>query len=353
MNERELYCIKNNRLVKEYEKMTPDEFAALKRKILSCFDSKDMRDYLDEHFLELHDSDLIKIIIGVQRSMEFKAELMNELAKRFPYPSNEDEDMYDFYAFEPYAKQYQDGFTDMQIGEDEQTVYLLRCYLNDEEDDSTPHFTFEGALKYIKEYVEPWRKDDIPEDFMTFIIEKWIKDDSGKSIQKGTYTLSANCEMWDYGYDDNLFHEFGLDNALGLNLPVPFSVGDIVTLDCRPAAPLSHCVILGIGDNLDCCSVQGLYVKEDGTIDFGALKHSHAQEYEGQVSPLYKAERFYGELPEEEAFMSELSAELVKWCEKNPEKYEYEYFDFIWSARSEGYTPQELIEKIKNRTQEL
>ncbi len=69
--------------------------------------------------------------------------------------------------------------------------------------------------------------------------------------------------------------DFGLFNDLR-NIPIPFHAGDIVTLDCRPFAPVSHTVILKIGDNRDCCCLQSLYREDNGTWDTEAVK----QEFE-------------------------------------------------------------------------
>ena len=63
------------------------------------------------------------------------------------------------------------------------------------------------------------------------------------------------------------YPDFSIYNDV--NLPVPFHAGDIVTIDCRPFAPVSHAVILEVGDNCDCCCLQALYYAGNGTWDMG------------------------------------------------------------------------------------
>lgn len=343
MDKLERLQIQWDKVKKGYQTMTTDEIAALREKVLFCFDSEEMRNYLRGHFEELSSWDLIRIIVGAQKPLEYKVNLMAELAERFPHPFEELDDCYDF---EVYAKQYQQAFTDMQITDDEQAIYLLRCMGYDEVDNSLPFFKFEDARNYIK------TDDNDNPDFLWYEIEKW--DGFDNAGEKCTYKLSLHGEIWDYRNwrkDTDLYHTFGDD----LNLPVPFSVGDVVTIDCRPSAPISHIVILEIGDNHDCCCVQGLYVKENGLVNHGALKHSHAQDFmrfSPQLSPLYRAERFRGELPPEEAFMKEFGDGLSKLYQSDPQRYENEgykwYFDFVNVDR----TPQELMERLREVSKE-
>ena len=102
------------------------------------------------------------------------------------------------------------------------------------------------------------------------------------------------------------YPDFSIYNDV--NLPVPFHAGDIVTIDCRPFAPVSHAVILEVGDNCDCCCLQALYYAGNGTWDTGAVKHGHIMpHYGGKLSPLYRLASFHGQLPEEERLLEKVS----------------------------------------------
>ena len=90
-----------------------------------------------------------------------------------------------------------------------------------------------------------------------------------------------------------------------LDLPTPFRVGDIVTIDCRPIQPIRHVLILEVGDHRDCCLPQGLYVRKDKKLDTGAIKHNsifkdtHWTVSRPEIPALYCAEKYEGVLLEE------------------------------------------------------
>lgn len=89
-------------------------------------------------------------------------------------------------------------------------------------------------------------------------------------------------------------------------------MGDIVTADCRPFAPVSHIVILEVGDNRDCCCLQALYRNGDGVWDIGAVKHGHVLpnfQLPG-ISLLYRLAIFRGQLPKEERLLEKVSRYL-------------------------------------------
>lgn len=95
----------------------------------------------------------------------------------------------------------------------------------------------------------------------------------------------------------------------GLNLPVPFQPGDIVTADCLPYAHYRRVLILEVGDNRDCCSLWALSIGEGGRLFAGAFKHNSFLRHpeDSYVSGLYRAARWTGELNTEEEPFAVLS----------------------------------------------
>ena len=86
-------------------------------------------------------------------------------------------------------------------------------------------------------------------------------------------------------------HDYRFFNSTDLNLPVPFKVGDVVTIDCRPFAPVRQVKITGIGDNHDCCSLQAeFYDNKEKEYKTGAVKHCFIFDngYRPNLSPLYR-----------------------------------------------------------------
>lgn len=149
------------------------------------------------------------------------------------------------------------------------------------------------------------------EDCLTwFCVEKWTPDRNGRLNSSCDYTVIENEVCYCHCEDFPLHAQMAFEGFGGLNLPVPFHAGDIVTIDCRPFAPVRHVVILTIGDNCDCCSLSALYKEDNGTWAAGAVKHQQVFPVSGHYvgcSPLYRLASFRGQLPEEERFLEVVS----------------------------------------------
>lgn len=167
-------------------------------------------------------------------------------------------------------------------------------------------FTFEDALRIIKEREDGLRECD-PDGLWWYEVKKWIKNKEGKLDDVCNYVIVRKelqyCELdLTYADEHGINREF-MDSA-NLNLPVPFSIGDIVEIDGFPFGPKIRMLISGVGDNYDCCSLLAIYRKQDGTWDSGAVKHGRiAYDTYPQVSALYTAHLYEGPLPEEERLL--------------------------------------------------
>ncbi len=77
-------------------------------------------------------------------------------------------------------------------------------------------------------------------------------------------------------------------SSMDLNLRIPFKVGDVVTVDCRPFAPYNHMVLTAVGDG--CCGVQVAFENENGKWEGMSLKHGHCftDNYSSVLSALYR-----------------------------------------------------------------
>jgi len=170
------------------------------------------------------------------------------------------------------------------------------------------------SWEYIYEAIREYWGDPIDEDdLICFTVEKWTPDGNGRMKNNYSYEVIGD-EIWFCDCEDFPFHEQLALNGCGavdLNLQVPFRAGDILTVDCRPYAPVSHIAVLGIADNCDCCCFQALYREGDRTWDIGAVKHSHvfptSISRRVDYSPLYRLATFHGELPEEERLLEQVS----------------------------------------------
>ena len=85
-------------------------------------------------------------------------------------------------------------------------------------------------------------------------------------------------------------------------------------------------MIIGVGDNRDCCSLQGLYIDKQDEIHIGALKHNSIfcdYEYKPMISPLYKAEIAKDELSERDKPLQIICEYLKGDEEKGKQLWEF------------------------------
>ena len=123
-----------------------------------------------------------------------------------------------------------------------------------------------------------------------------------------SYIIAPNGEMW---FTENIYFGRPFSSSQYLNLPVPFKVGDIITIDCTPFAPVKHAVITEVKNINYRSGVVCAYVADNGKVGYSFLKDPM---FWGGiiawVSPLYRAEIFTDELPEEEKLLKEIADKL-------------------------------------------
>lgn len=152
-------------------------------------------------------------------------------------------------------------------------------------------------------------------DLVWYVITKWIKDENGKYIEGHKYYI-VDHELRYISFGSRLleYHEDMLDDHL--YLPVPFKAGDIVKIDGSPFCSEFHAVIVEVGDNHDCCSLQGLARNKEGFWEVGAIKHGMigVQSFP-QMSMLYTIDYYDGELDDSEKILLAVS----KYIDHNEE----------------------------------
>jgi hypothetical protein len=271
------------------------------------FPSEEMASYLAE--CRIKNIDMIaKMVVLAPFSLERKRELLLSL----------EEDGYVSW-FTDIADEIAQILQDMQLKPME-ILMLKHCGCDESgqqyEDKyaTAPFFSWEHLWKRVKELMA---EDAENEDDMTwFIVERWTPDEAGQLTETCDYEI-LDGEICHYLAGDNErdkyenYHEVIQSQV---NLPVPFHAGDIVTIDCRPFAPVIHAVILTVGDNVDCCCLQSACRSKEGKWESGGVKHGYCfpnefdyQLLDGVTSPLYRLSTYKGELSEDEKFLGLVS----------------------------------------------
>lgn len=199
--------------------------------------------------------------------------------------------------------------------------------------------SFDGAIKYIREDIQKCEYTD--EDRIWYEVTRYQNNGSGEFEETSFYivirgeiyfTEVKNIE----GYDISI----SLYNGTNLNLPVPFKAGDVVEIDGFPFGPKYQIMIMDVGDNRDCCCLQGLYLDDEDGWFVGAVKHGMLghDDYFAQISPLYTA-----------AKVDKTKEKVFEFMRENVHGDENVY-SRLWleiSCRQGGMTDEDIMELIK------
>lgn len=211
---------------------------------------------------------------------------------------------------------------------------LTECWYDDDslgekKSFAGPFLSFQTALNHINKMIEEETEDlEEGEEYTCWTeITKWSEwYNEMEAIY--SYTFIGNEICYFRRISENRRNSFdGYVNSIELNLPVPFKVGDLVTLNCLPFAPVKRAVIIEITNDYDCCGVRILYRQKheiNGKDEWaaGALKHGHGwNSYYPALSPLYRLSNFTGELLPEERLMTEVQ-QFVRQDPENGDKLE-------------------------------
>ena len=190
-------------------------------------------------------------------------------------------------------------------------VLLLTEYMTSEGTDeileNVPFLSYEKLDAYIKSSIAEQVDEESSECVFWYAVEKYREVDEGELEIRYTYYVFDGKLI--YYVDEKSEADCGIWEK-DLNIPVPFSPGDIVVCDGKPTCEEIHAVILRTGDNIDCCSLVGLCKRENGTFESVPVKHS-TMFYESDsmimVPPLYGMKYVNQQMLEEEPEMLKIS----------------------------------------------
>lgn len=310
--------------------------------ISSCGFSKEMRSYLLDD--ELSEFEMIEIILGAPIPLTQKRALLESMNTLESEKDSETSRCILEIDKALEALKLKDG----------ELFTLTECWYDDDfldehEAFAEPFFSFKALLNYINKMIEEETEDlEEGEEYTCWPkATKWVVNDDGTATEVYSYIFIGNeiCYFW--RISENLRNGFdGYRSSIDLNLMIPFQVGDIVTLDCLPFAPVKRAVIIEITHNYDCCGVRILYRQKreiNGNEEWaeGALKHGHGwNSYYPLLSPLYRLSSFIGELQSEERLMTEVQ----KYVSQDPENGRI-LEKFIWKSKPDDSDLSEYLRR--------
>lgn len=209
---------------------------------------------------------------------------------------------------------------------------LIECWYDDDflgenESYAEPFFSFQALSNCVNKMIEEETEDlEEGEEYTCWTkATKWAANDDGTATPVFSYFFIGNEICYYVRMEENRRYSFL--SSMDLNLSIPFKVGDIITLDCLPFAPVKHAVIIEKTNDWDCCGVRILYrqkheINRKDEWAAGALKHGHGwNSYYPLLSPLYRLSSFTGELPPDERLMTEVQ-QFVRQDPENGDKLE-------------------------------
>lgn len=220
---------------------------------------------------------------------------------------------------------------------------LTEAWYDDNEKDeeysfNAPYLNFDNVIAHIRAEITECEEENVEwYNYQWYELDKWVPVEERQLKREYTYTLVGD-QVWYFNKREDRDYSYWVDP----NLPVPYHVGDILTIDCRPFAPLKHALLIKCGDNHDCCCLQGLCKDEVTSLwTTGAVKHRSLFGFgiDPIYTPIYRLSRYAGELPEEEKVLLAVQKKMG-YSEQNGRK--------LWDC-IHGYSKP----RIKRRTDGL
>ena len=221
------------------------------------------------------------------------------------------------------------------------------------------------TIDEVKEYIKTEQESYTPDAkyYRWYDVVKWMKGSDGKYQQASNYYFVGNEIMYVFlensfiGWDPELKCLYYNGLIMGeLRLPVPFKAGDILEVDGYPFGPKFRMLILEVGDNIDCCCLQGLAKDEKGRWDYGAVKHgSISWDYIPRLPYLYTAKYFEGKLSKNESILYRVSE-----CIGGDEERGYQVWNKLYDIEKKhrekhsgnrvtiGLTNKEILEAVES-----
>ncbi len=300
--------------------------------INTYIESQEMRDYLLNNISELSDRQLADIICGGRKPLSKKCEDLKRLAEF----SN------DVYISEAYSEAAE-AIADLILNYGEVFLVTEKGYASDISLEriygSAPAISLNQVSATVKKDLDDCTEEENKSRTDWYELEKYVSDCSDNLEWKSVYTIAPNNEIWFYHNVQANPLRHHLNSGSDLYLPIPFEIGDILTIDCRPFRPVKHAVLIEKGSS--CCSVTCAWISNEGYIRTGSLMHNNLfDDNTVPISALYRLEKFEKRPCVDERALKDIS-ESIKGKVQKGEKL----WDFI--VHNEDLDYQKIMEWIE------
>ena len=281
-------------------------FQKIKHEIINLFESDEMKECITTEYDSLHILRKTDIIKGARIDIHKKLELLKRL-----YEIIDKLEDWEINLLKSDINEYECAIGHIYgiFGD----VYIVGEYGFDDDirDEKLygyhPYTSFHKALQYIKNEWEDAEDsyDDGSQPTYWYTIEKYSSDDLGEMHEQICWYITADGTITSFN---------GSGKISGINIPHPFSDGDIVTMDSTPSFPERIGLIIETGPNInDYCFPQALYLSKDGLFKANSVKSATVFSDYPQpplFSPMYRLKTYNGKLPEDIKIFERISNAL-------------------------------------------
>ena len=264
--------------------------------INSLIKDKGYAEYL--HSINLRAEYLNALVCSAPISLFKKLQILEKLL------SNEPKNGAERFDYEARLEVLNRIIDELNLTKEENGVFLLVGHADEDgrqiDYECAPFKSYPSVQSYLSKVFE-----DGGEEKVWYTLEKWLPETNGDdltAVSEFVFVGKAPCFYKDLRYlgdksgfkrDFSRKEEFSLFfSGNCLNLPTPFSAGDVLKIDCRPFASETIITVKNNFSATDCCSPICEYIAANGKKTEGALKHSHIypRSVFDSVSPLYNLE---------------------------------------------------------------
>lgn len=271
---------------------------------------KGLREYLKNE--PICDSNMADIIFYAKAPLERKREALYELENM--EMSENTKRLREYWL--KYRESIDESFLLLDSEDAIFVVYEYSIYEDSTDSDEWMRGIFSSYDAALRFAGKDWEsKKDDESMIHWYVIDLWMKGDDDSYKDTCNYYIIDN-ELCYSEFNFNCdFYESCTDGEL--RIPVHYKPGDILAADIYPFGRKVKFVMLRIGDNQDCCCLQALSRKQDGTWSVGAVKHGMIGDMKyPRVSALYTADIYHPDVSDpEDAILAKVS-ELVAGDEK-------------------------------------
>lgn len=229
-------------------------------------------------------------------------------------------------SFTNQYRQIRRAITELETAEDAVFNLVEKWYddelLDEKSSSGAPFLSIQKAAGYIKYDMQECEIDETSACW--YEIEKWVKDDEENLELRFTYTFIGETPVFCYEHKPcgtrHPLEWFCLRSPSSfLDIPLPYSTGDIVTIDCLPFAPPKAALIVE-EPRSDSCYPTMLSRNQKGYWDISSLKRGYFSNGNAPatlaLSPCYNLRKHEEPLADDEAILYEVR----EWLHSDPSR---------------------------------